>query len=312
MGMSEFYGSADEARGDGDDPAGARAGRRPSSTRPTCTGRSPTRSSSARRSPATATRSCWRPSSATCAAQNGERLGVRGDPEYVREACEASLQPARGRDDRPLLPAPRRSEGADRGDRRRDGRAGRAGQGAPPRTLRGGAGDDPPRPRRPTRSPRCRPSTRSGAATPRTRSCRPCASSASASSPTARSAAASSPAASAPSRTCPRTTSAASTPASKARTSSATWSWSRRVEEIAAEKGITAGQLALAWVLAQGDDLVADPGDQAPELPGGERGRRRGGAERGGPASDRRGRAAGRRRRRPLRRYVAGQPLSHR
>jgi aryl-alcohol dehydrogenase-like predicted oxidoreductase len=33
-----------------------------------------------------------------------------------------------------------------------------------------------------------------------------------------------------------------------------------KVEEIAAQKGITAAQLALAWVLAQGDDLVAIPG----------------------------------------------------
>jgi aryl-alcohol dehydrogenase-like predicted oxidoreductase len=33
-----------------------------------------------------------------------------------------------------------------------------------------------------------------------------------------------------------------------------------RVEEIAAEKEVTAGQLALAWVLAQGDDLVPIPG----------------------------------------------------
>jgi aryl-alcohol dehydrogenase-like predicted oxidoreductase len=33
-----------------------------------------------------------------------------------------------------------------------------------------------------------------------------------------------------------------------------------RVEEIAAEKGATAGQLALAWVLAQGDDIVPIPG----------------------------------------------------
>ncbi|HUC00334.1 MAG TPA: aldo/keto reductase [Solirubrobacterales bacterium] len=33
-----------------------------------------------------------------------------------------------------------------------------------------------------------------------------------------------------------------------------------RVEEIAAEKGVTAGQLALAWVLAQGDDIVPIPG----------------------------------------------------
>ena len=33
-----------------------------------------------------------------------------------------------------------------------------------------------------------------------------------------------------------------------------------RVEDLAAEKGITAGQLALAWVLAQGDDVVPIPG----------------------------------------------------
>ena len=33
-----------------------------------------------------------------------------------------------------------------------------------------------------------------------------------------------------------------------------------KVEEIAAEKGCTPGQLALAWVLAQGDDIVPIPG----------------------------------------------------
>jgi aryl-alcohol dehydrogenase-like predicted oxidoreductase len=33
-----------------------------------------------------------------------------------------------------------------------------------------------------------------------------------------------------------------------------------RVEEIAAEKGVTPGQLALAWVLHQGDDVVPIPG----------------------------------------------------
>jgi len=33
-----------------------------------------------------------------------------------------------------------------------------------------------------------------------------------------------------------------------------------RVEEIAAEKGVTSSQLALAWVLAQGDDVVPIPG----------------------------------------------------
>ena len=33
-----------------------------------------------------------------------------------------------------------------------------------------------------------------------------------------------------------------------------------KVEQIAAEKGVTAGQLALAWVMAQGDDVVPIPG----------------------------------------------------
>ena len=34
----------------------------------------------------------------------------------------------------------------------------------------------------------------------------------------------------------------------------------KKVEEIAKEKGVTASQLALAWVLAQGDDIVPIPG----------------------------------------------------
>ncbi len=36
-----------------------------------------------------------------------------------------------------------------------------------------------------------------------------------------------------------------------------------RVEALAAEKGITAAQLALAWVLARGEDVVPDPGHPA-------------------------------------------------
>ena len=32
------------------------------------------------------------------------------------------------------------------------------------------------------------------------------------------------------------------------------------VEQLAEAKGVTAAQLALAWVLAQGDDIVAIPG----------------------------------------------------
>jgi aryl-alcohol dehydrogenase-like predicted oxidoreductase len=39
-----------------------------------------------------------------------------------------------------------------------------------------------------------------------------------------------------------------------------------KVEEIAAEKGVTAAQLALAWVLAQGDDVVPIPGTKRVEF----------------------------------------------
>jgi aryl-alcohol dehydrogenase-like predicted oxidoreductase len=38
-----------------------------------------------------------------------------------------------------------------------------------------------------------------------------------------------------------------------------------KVEEIAAEKGVTAAQLALAWVLAEGDDIVPIPGTKRRE-----------------------------------------------
>ncbi len=43
-------------------------------------------------------------------------------------------------------------------------------------------------------------------------------------------------------------------------TSSATWTWWRRVGAIARRKGCTPGQLALAWVLARGHDVVPIPG----------------------------------------------------
>ena len=60
--------------------------------------------------------------------------GLRGEPAA-----------ARGRSHRSLLPAPGRSEGADRGDGRRHGGAGARGQGAPSRPLRGGGGHAAPR-----------------------------------------------------------------------------------------------------------------------------------------------------------------------
>ncbi|MGH3094595.1 MAG: aldo/keto reductase [Streptosporangiales bacterium] len=39
----------------------------------------------------------------------------------------------------------------------------------------------------------------------------------------------------------------------------------QRVRDMAADRGATAGQLALAWVLARGDDVVAIPGTTRPE-----------------------------------------------
>ena len=63
--------------------------------------------------------------------------------------------------------------------------------------------------------------------------------------------------------TSPRTTSAATTRASRARTSTRTWSSSSASAEIADEKDVTPGQLALAWLLHQNPghpDIVPIPG----------------------------------------------------
>ncbi len=51
--------------------------------------------------------------------------------------------------------------------------------------------------------------------------------------------------------------------ASRPRTSPTTASWSARSRRMAAEKGCTPAQLALAWLLAQGDDVVAIPGTRS-------------------------------------------------
>ena len=53
--------------------------------------------------------------------------------------------------------------------------------------------------------------------------------------------------------------------ASRARTSRRTSSSCERIEAIAAQKGCTPAQLALAWVLAQGDDIVPIPGTKRSE-----------------------------------------------
>ena len=145
------------------------------------------------------------------------------------------------------------------------------GQGPPPRAQRGGGRHDPPRARGRTRSPRCRPSTRCGRATSRPRSCRPAASWASASSPTRRSGRGF---LSGPLQVARRPRRGRLPPPRpalhRATRSSRTCGSSAKVEELAAEKGCTPGQLALAWVLAQGDDVVPIPGHEAPHVPRGE------------------------------------------
>ena len=135
-----------------------------------------------------------------------------------------------------------------------------AGQGPPHRAQRGGAGDDPARPRRPSDHGRAdrvlavdaRPRGRGPAHLPRAR--------ASASCPTRRSAAAFSPAASSRRTSWTRATSAATGPRFTGENLEANLRLAAKVAEIAAEKGITPAQLALAWVLAQGEDLVPIPG----------------------------------------------------
>ena len=174
MGMSEFYGAADEAGVDRAPSTGRSTSASPSSTPPTCTGRSPTRSCVGRahraagatqvvlatkfgivRGDRTASASASTASPSTSAAPATARCGGSASTTSTSTTSTASI---------PTV--------ADRGDGRRDGRAGRgrarcATSACPRRRRRRSAARTPS-----TRSPRCRPSTRCGPATPRTRSCR--------------------------------------------------------------------------------------------------------------------------------------------
>ena len=82
-----------------------------------------------------------------------------------------------------------------------------------------------------------------------------------------------------------------------------------RVKEIAATKHVTPAQLALAWLLAQGEGR-SHPGHQAPQKPGGERGRARDHPYARGPATDRRGSTERRGQRGALRGHERGEPLN--
>ena len=186
---------------------------------------------------------------------------------------------ARHRPHRPVLPAPRRPEHADRGHRRRARRARRRGQDPPHRSLRGRARHDPPRPRRPpvtalqseyslwTRDPEPKvlPVLRElgigfvpysplgrGFLTGEIRSTDDFADDDS------------------------RKTNPRFTGENFQRNLRAV----DEVEAIAAEVGATPAQVALAWVLAQGDDIAPIPGTKRVVPRRGERRRRRRRAER--------------------------------
>ena len=223
-----------------------------------------------------ATRSCWPPSSATSAARTGSSAASTAARTTSGRPATPVLRRLGRRPHRPLLPAPGRPEHADRGDRRRDGRAGRRRQGPIPRAVRGLGRRPSAAPTPCTRSPRCRASTRCGPGTSRPRSCRRCASWASASSPYS------------PlgrgfltgtitlhRRPRRRTTSAGTTRGSPDDALPANLAIVDAVRALADEKGATPGQVALAWVLRPGRRRRPDPGHQAGQVPRGECRRRR-------------------------------------
>ena len=195
-------------------------------------------------------------------APRGRLLGRRQRPPRVRAPLLRCLaRAARHRPHRPLLPAPGRHHAS---PSRRPGARWRSW--SPPARCAASASPrrrPPPSggPTPPTRSPPCRASTRSSPATRRRRCCPPAASWASASSPTARSAAGSSPAPSPAPRSSPADDfrgQHAALPGREPRP--ATSSWWRGSARWRTGKGCTPAQLALAWVLAQGEDVVPIPG----------------------------------------------------
>ena len=71
------------------------------------------------------------------ADSDASNRGVDGSPENAKRVVRGVTEAPRHRPHRPLLPAPGRPGGADRGDGRRDGRAGRRREGPLHRPLRG-------------------------------------------------------------------------------------------------------------------------------------------------------------------------------
>ena len=147
MGMSAFYGSDRRGRGRQDDPARPRAGHRLHRHRTALRSaheRDPGRPRD--QGPPRRVRDRHEVQPPAGRRRPGRHEQRRAAGRLGRARAQVDRGVARAARDglhRPLLPAPGRSEGADRGDGRRDGRAGRAGQGPPHRPERGGAGDDP-------------------------------------------------------------------------------------------------------------------------------------------------------------------------
>ena len=194
--------------------------------------------------------------SRTPAAARAHRQQPGEHPRRRRGLAQA----ARHRPHRPVLPAPGRPEHADRGHRRRAGRAGRRGQGPPHRPVRGLGRHHPARPRRP---PDHRPAVRVLAVDPRPRG-RGAAGAARARH-RLRALLAARPRL--PDREHPLRRRSSTTPTGAGHNPRFTGEnfqhnlrLADEVEAIAAEVGATPAQVALAWLLAQGDDIAPIPG----------------------------------------------------
>ena len=193
---------------------------------------------------------------------DGTWVGINGTPGVRARGLRRLAAAAGRRPHRPLLPAPGRPDRADRGDRRRDGRAGRrparCGTSASPRRRRqrsAGARGAPPITALQTEyslftrdiEDEILPTLRELGIglvpySPLGRGMLTGAITAEASLDEGDS------------------RRSAYFPRFRARPSTPTWRWSREVARSRTRKGCTPGQLALAWVLARGDDVAPIPG----------------------------------------------------
>ena len=206
------------------------------------------------------------------ARQFRDRDQVRPDAEPRRRQrrqrppriCQAGLrrepEAARPRNDRPLLPAPRRSRRAGRGHGRRDEPARRARQGALYRAVRGAPGAAAQGASRCGRSRRCRANSRCSIARRRWRRARRSRISASRLSPTRRSAARLLAGVVPDVANLAEGDTRARHPRFEGDNLQKNRALVERVEAIAADRQCTVAQLSLAWLLAQGPDVLPIPG----------------------------------------------------